>query len=493
MLSARTCRRLCSTAEVYAHRGDDSEKHVAKRPSEWLAQAKPLPGDLGPVASPTRRRAEPSTGDCHMSTIPERIEGSKPLTVKPRRAFEITGLFGGVGGLELGLSSAGHHASAYCEIDPEAATILRQRSPGAALTRDIRRTDEVIASIGARSDLLTAGFPCTDLSQAGRVRGFAGGRSSLVRDVLRLLEKRPFAHVLLENVPNWRVLHKGEYLREVVTALETLGYKWAYRTIDAMAFGAPQRRLRIFLYATLEGDPRDVLFHGDERAPSLTFGLAERAHGFYWTEGNRGLGWGEDCVPTLKGGSTVGVPSPPAILLPDTDCVAARTMAGEFRLVTPDIRDAERLQGLPADWTAGAETTLDGEPFRQRRRWLLVGNAVNARAAAWLGERLAAPAPWDGEAGAPLDEGSPWPTAAWSDGVRRYAAKLGAWPVVAERPSLAEFLQFPAAPLSFRASSGFLARFVAGSLREKPEFVAALQAHLAKLAPAVLAAERKAA
>ena len=53
---------------------------------------------------------------------------------------------------------------------------------------------------------------------------------------------RPFPHVLLENVPNWRVLHKGEYLREVAQALEKLGYRWAYRTVDALAFGAPQRR-----------------------------------------------------------------------------------------------------------------------------------------------------------------------------------------------------------------------------------------------------------
>lgn len=175
------------------------------------------------------------------------------INVKSRRVLEITGLFGGVGGLELGLSQAGHKATAFCEIDPEAATILASKFPGAAIVRDIRRTNEVLEAIAGSSDLLTAGFPCTDLSQAGRVQGFAGGRSSLVRDVLKLLERRTFQHVLLENVPNWRSLHKGEYLREVVEALEKLGYKWAYRTIDALAFGTPQRRIRIFLYATLRG------------------------------------------------------------------------------------------------------------------------------------------------------------------------------------------------------------------------------------------------
>ncbi len=409
------------------------------------------------------------------------------------RAFNVTALFGGVGGLELGLSKAGHRASAFCEIDPEAATVLAAGFPDTALVRDIRRTDEVLAAIDPKSDLLAGGFPCTDLSQAGKARGFAGGRSSLVRDALRLLKARRFPHVLLENVPNWRLLHGGEYLREVVGALEELGYRWAYRTVDALAFGAPQRRLRIFLYATLEGDPREVLFHGEAVAPDQAFDLRERAHGFYWTEGTRGLGWGEDCVPTLKGGSTVGVPSPPAILLPDVLGVAGHTASGDFRLVTPDIRDAERLQGLPADWTAGGETTLDGQAFRARRRWLLVGNAVNVRAAAWLGERLAAPTPYDGPAGRLLMEGAPWPAAAWFDGQQRHAAEVGSWPTAAARKPLAEFLAFPGSPLSARATTGFLSRLLSGSLRQKPGFALALQAHLARLAPPPPQAARRAA
>src|SRR5690606_35704194 len=78
--------------------------------------------------------------------------------------------------------------------------------------------------------------------------------------------------------------------------------------------------------------------------------------GFYWTEGIRGLGAAVDAVPTLKGGSTIGIPSSPAILLPNG------------RVVTPDIRDAERLQGFPADWTQPAETVA-----RKSVRWKLVG------------------------------------------------------------------------------------------------------------------------
>src|SRR5213076_10234 len=92
--------------------------------------------------------------------------------------------------------------------------------------------------------------------------------------------------------------------------------------------------------------------------------------GFYWTEGIRGLGWAVNAVPTLKGGSTVGVPSPPAIWMP----------AGE--IVTPSLCDVERLQGFETDWTKPAEKVV-----RPSLRWKLVGNAVSVPVAAWLGRR----------------------------------------------------------------------------------------------------------
>jgi DNA (cytosine-5)-methyltransferase 1 len=397
------------------------------------------------------------------------------------RKLNVTAVFGGIGALEHGLAAAGHSASYFCEIDPEAATILRARFPRAVLVRDIRMTENAVAAISPKSDLLTAGFPCTDLSQAGRTQGFSGGRSSLVRDALKLVEARPFPHVLLENVPNWRALHRGKYLDEVATALERLRYKWAYRTIDALAFGLPQRRRRIFLYATLDGDPRDVLFHGDFPPVESVFKLADRAHGFYWTEGTRGLGWGEDCVPTLKVGSALGVPSPPAIVLPTDVGAAGNTTFGEHRIVTPHIRDAERLQGLPVDWTAGGESTLEGDPFRNRRRWVLVGNAVNVRTATWLGDRLATPSAWGGKQGRPLAEGDHWPAAAWSDGIRRYTADVGPWPVAASREPLAEFLKFSGTPLSARATTGFLSRLLASKLCLRPGFVCLLQEHAARM------------
>ena len=98
--------------------------------------------------------------------------------------------------------------------------------------------------------------------------------------------------------------------------------------------------------------------------------LDDSVCGFYWTEGLRGLGWAIDAVPTLKGGSTLGIPSPPAIWIQ-----GQRTSP-----TNPDIRDAERLQGFPSDWTEVAR-----ENGGRGARWKLVGNAVSGRG--YLGRR----------------------------------------------------------------------------------------------------------
>jgi DNA (cytosine-5)-methyltransferase 1 len=397
------------------------------------------------------------------------------------RSLNVTAIFAGIGGLELGLQSAGHRTSLFCECDPEATAVLAARFPDVPIALDVRRTDELVFSIARSSDLLTAGFPCTDLSQAGLTRGFAGGRSSLIRETMEVLRRREFPNVLIENVPNWRHLHKGAYLAEVIDELERLGYLWAYRTIDARSFGLPQRRKRIFLYATKEGDPRDVLFHGNEPEPSDTFALDRAAHGFYWTEGSRGLGWGEDCVPTLKGGSAIGIPASPAILLPD------------LTVITPDIRDGERLQGFAAGWTDLQHVLPHfGEAkFNRRKRWLLVGNAVNVRVSSWLGERLARPRPFAGESGEKWMQGDRWPEAAWYDGRARWNVSLSHWPVRRHQRELAKFLRFEGQPLSIRATAGFLSRAKNSRLRFAHGFLEAIERHLRRMESLLNRRERR--
>lgn len=385
-------------------------------------------------------------------------------TKKPRisetpgsRSLRAVGLFAGIGGLELGLGSAGHQTLAFCEIEPAAQAVLRTRFPNIPVTADVLELE----ALPRKTQLITAGFPCQDLSQAGRTLGLRGSRSGLVGEVFRLLRTHDVPWVLLENVPFMLQLAKGEALRIITENFEELGYKWAYRVVNSRAFGLPQRRERVYLLASRVEDPRSILLADDAGTPDEPSDISGTACGFYWTEGTGGLGWAVDAIPTLKGGSTIGIASPPAIWLP----------SGE--IVTPGIRDAERMQGFAADWTKPAE-----EVARPSSRWKLVGNAVTVNVAEWIGRRLASPGSTIEEGDRPLQSGRPWPRAAYNVGHGIFASSVSAWPVRRSGTPLVKFLnREEAAHLSLRATSGFLGRFEKSTLRRPPGFIEAVRAH----------------
>jgi DNA (cytosine-5)-methyltransferase 1 len=374
--------------------------------------------------------------------------------------MRVGALFAGIGGLELGLHEAGHQTVLTCEIWDPAIAVLRERFVGVPNHADVRR----LRSLPADIDVLTAGFPCQDLSQAGMTAGIRGKRSGLVDQVFRLLDRRRVPIVVLENVSFMLQLERGAAMNRLATAFEERGYRWAYRTVNSLSF-LPQRRERVFLVASVcDIDPEKVLFADDAFPQQPSTKLATRAHSFYWTEGIRGLGWAADAVPTLKNGSTVGIPSPPAILLP----------SGE--IITPDIRDAERLQGFPVDWTSPAE-----QVSRRSLRWSLVGNAVTVPVAAWLGRRLSQPGFYFGDLDTAWPTKTAWPKAARYDGGRRIAVNIGMHPVWERRPPLHRFLLYKGMPLSARATAGFLARTKLSALRFPLGFLDAVHNHLSRM------------
>lgn len=389
-------------------------------------------------------------------------EAKEVGAVPSGHAHRVVGLFAGIGGVERGLLRSGHETLLFCENEPAAMAVLSHRFSGIDLHDDVR----TLQALPDETTLVVAGFPCQDLSQAGTTKGLDGSRSGLVGEVFRLIEAHRTPWLLLENVPFMLQLGRGEAMNVITERLEELGYRWAYRVVDSRAFGLPQRRRRIYLVASLQEDPRHVLF-ADESGPQSEPVLNGHpvACGFYWTEGRRGLGWAVDAVPTLKGGSTIGIPSPPAIWMPDG------------RMVTPDIRDAERLQGFPAGWTLPAEIVA-----KKGARWKLVGNAVSVPAATWIGKRLRKPGRLLDFDIRPLEHSRRWPAAAFNVGTGRMAVAASEWPLKRVAPSLEDFLKHEPTPLSARATGGFLGRAREAKLRFPKGFLAAVESHLDRVA-----------
>ena len=357
----------------------------------------------------------------------------------PRLAFTVAGLFAGIGGVEIGFREAGHHSVFMCEFDESAKAVLTARFPDIEIWSDVVDLERL-----PEADIVSAGFPCQDLSLAGRARGISAARSGLVWHIFRLLDaagERP-RWLLLENVPFLLQLQNGDGMRLLVDELEQRGFMWAYRVVDTRAFGLPQRRRRVLIAASTSEDPRGPLLGTDSNGPALQPADPNTPCGFYWTEGHRGIGWSQGWVPPIKVGSGLGIPSPPAIWFPATG-----------RIAVPDIRDLERLQGFDADWTKPAE-----EAGRRNDRWRLVGNAVSVPVSRWLGERLSSPRAYNSSHDWPMAKVGAWPHAGWGAAGERYESSASMWPTSVQLPPLDAFLRYEGQDISPRAAAGLLSR-----------------------------------
>jgi DNA (cytosine-5)-methyltransferase 1 len=147
--------------------------------------------------------------------------------------------------------------------------------------------------------------------------------------------------------------------------------------------------------------------------------------------------------------------------------------------VVPEIRDAERLQGFPADWTLPAADLRRG---RNGSRWRLVGNAVSVPVSAWLGQALReGGSHYDGSRDVLVEGEQPWPKAAWGRKGKVYRAQVSQWPRHDAYQHLSDFLWFEKLPLSQRATAGFLSRAEASTLRFPQGFLDAVARHLQRV------------
>lgn len=156
-------------------------------------------------------------------------------------------LFAGIGGFSLGLErTGGFETVAFCEIEEFPRKVLAKHWPDVPCYRDVRElTAARLAADGIAVDVITGGFPCQDISFAGRGAGLAGERSGLFYEVARLVGELGPEFVVLENVG--ALLSRG--LDAVLGTLASLGYDAEWHCIPASYVGAPHRRDRIWIMA----------------------------------------------------------------------------------------------------------------------------------------------------------------------------------------------------------------------------------------------------
>lgn len=186
--------------------------------------------------------------------------------------MNVLDIFSGIGGFSLGLERAGMRTVAFCELEPFCRRVLAKHWPHTPCYDDIRElTANRLRADGIAVDVIAGGFPCQDISVAGKGAGIEGERSGLWSEYRRLIgELRP-RYVIVENVS--ALLNRG--LERVLRDLAALGYDAEWHCIPASAVGAPHRRDRVWIVA-YPGRERGE-WRGSERGGQEAAGARNRA------------------------------------------------------------------------------------------------------------------------------------------------------------------------------------------------------------------------
>lgn len=216
--------------------------------------------------------------------------------------------FAGVGSMDIAAERLGYQTTVAIENDQFCQKVIAKRFPSAKILGDIKEVsgDQLAALSGGKIDLLSGGFPCQNLSSAGKGEGLSGDRSGLWFEMLRLIgEARP-EMVLIENV----AVLKSRGLDVVVDGLARAGYGCWWDVVSALAVGAPHLRERIWIVAVpyermpeLDGEPFseprvrmpragastargliEMVPCATQKAAKVAMGAVRRADGVTWLE-----------------------------------------------------------------------------------------------------------------------------------------------------------------------------------------------------------------
>lgn len=156
-------------------------------------------------------------------------------------------LFSGIGGFSLGLENAGHRTVGFCENNPNCRRVLKKHWPQIPIFPDVRELNyEILQFYGAhRPQIICGGFPCQDISCAGKQRGITGERSGLWFGFLRLITELRPDYAIIENVANLR----NQGLSVILHGLRAVGYDAEWHIIPAAAVGKFHLRERLWIVA----------------------------------------------------------------------------------------------------------------------------------------------------------------------------------------------------------------------------------------------------
>jgi len=274
-------------------------------------------------------------------------------------------LFSGIGGLEHRSIKPTH----YAEIEPIAAGYLAKS--GVEVISDVTKFSPPAA------EAVVGGWPCQDISIAGKQAGLAGARSGLFYQLVRIAKESKANTIIGENVPNLLKLNGGQEKAKVEQTLQSEGFTHIeWRILNARQFGLPHHRSRVFVVASK--DPKIA------RALQRPIGGqsqtvdSPKASGFYWTAGTQSICFSTGYLPTIKVGSGLSIPSPPAVF---------------FDGVVRKVTAAECLSVQGFDSAAFAD-------IKPQHIFRMAGNAVTKPVGHWVLDSLNG---WDGD----LDPTSP--------------------------------------------------------------------------------------
>lgn len=323
-------------------------------------------------------------------------------------------LFSGIGGFALGLKQAGIEFEEhwFSEIDKNAINIYKKHFPNAKELGDVRAIRDFS---GIKADIITFGFPCQDLSVAGKRRGLAGDRSGLFFEAMRIIRELKPQCFIFENVKGLLTNNRGADFVRCLREIADLGlYECEWQLVNT-SWVLPQNRERIYFVGYIGGKSRSQIFPIEKQGKQNTQRnngevkqLLNIVNSGNWENPQRGRIYSvEGICPALNccGGGGLEPKIVVPVLTPTREekrqngrrfknngdpsfTLTTQDQHGIFNGV--DIRkltplECERLQGFPDGWT---EYGADGKKISDSARYKALGNAVTVNFPRMIGEKL---------------------------------------------------------------------------------------------------------